>query len=314
MKQPDWIKQCINKSRSFNYQRQNHFLHNFINFFSILIHLTTIVAIAILPLFFRFNIYGCIFYFFLGSFIIGVSSFALFILVVHEASHEMLFLSNNKKLKLLLNRIGGWSVCLPLGVNYTKHWEVGHITHHLHPIEDVDPQANNRLTGKKLLFTCLLLYFVPGYAYVFRYLAKVSTARKGHTNIWVQLTFFTFWLISLFLLFQFVHPVSAAILLHSLFVLMVLNQIKGALEHGGEVAFHENVYLRSRTSLFLLRRLLMPFNITFHFEHHLAFSIPWYNLIRYHKEIYPLVPDSYKNQIFNREVMEQLKGNLPKIS
>lgn len=314
MKQPDWIKKCINKSRDFNYQRQNYFLHNFMNLFSVAIHLIIIITVAILPLFFTFNLYGYVLYFLLASFTIGVSSFALFILVVHEASHEMFILIKNKKIKLLLNRISGWAVCLPLGVNYKKHWEIGHITHHLHPIEKVDPQANNRLTGKKLLKTCLLLLLLPGYAYFYRYLSKVSSVRKGHTNIWVQITFFAFWLTSLFLLYQFVSIVSAMALLHSLFVLMVLNQIKGSLEHGGEVAFHENPYLRSRTSLFLLRRFIMPFNITFHFEHHLAFAIPWYNLIRYHKSIYATIPDDYKKQIFNRQIWKQLKGELPKIS
>ncbi|MEC9398025.1 MAG: fatty acid desaturase, partial [Myxococcota bacterium] len=93
-------------------------------------------------------------------------------------------------------------------------------------------------------------------------------------------------------------------------ILSALNEIKGALEHGGEVAFHPEPLLRSRTSLFPGRNLIMPLNISMHFEHHLNHTVPWYDLMNYHRAIYPLVPEELRSNIFNHDILTQLRGEL----
>ncbi len=313
MKQPEWIKNCLRLSKEYNYKTKNHFVHNAINLFFTFFFLSIMAVITFLPLYFEVTLLSGMLYLVLGGFFLGHAAFSLFILVVHEASHNMFLLTKNQKLQLFLNRVSGWLVCIPLAVNYMKHWEKGHLEHHLRPVEDTDPQAYNRLTGKKLFRTILGLALVPGYAYVFRYLNK-EKSRKGHTNNWLQLGFFIFWILLGIFSSLFVHWVVVVTYVVALQVLMIFNQIKGSLEHGGEVAFHENPFLRSRTSFFFMRNFFLPFNISLHFEHHLNFVIPWYNLVDYHRKIRKEVPEVLRSQIFNTKILEQLKGNLKKIS
>ncbi len=313
IRQPEWIKECLKISKKFNYKTKNHFFHNAINLFCTFILLAIMAVLTILPLYFQVTITTGIIYFVLGGIILGQAAFGLFILIVHEASHNMYLLSRNSSLQHSLNRLSGWLVCIPLAVNYIKHWEKGHLEHHLRPLEESDPQAYNRLTGKKLFKTILGLAFIPGYAYVFRYLNK-EKSRKGHTNNWLQVCFFIFWISLIVTASLFIHWIVAITYVFALQVLMIFNQIKGSLEHGGEVAFHENPFLRSRTSFFLLRNFFLPFNISLHFEHHLNFVIPWYNLVDYHKEINQVVPVNLREQIFNTNILEQLKGRLKQIN
>jgi fatty acid desaturase len=82
-------------------------------------------------------------------------------------------------------------------------------------------------------------------------------------------------------------------------VTAVLQQIKIAMEHGGAIASHPSIHLRSRTSHFPLRRLVMPFNISLHFEHHLNASVPWYELARYERAIAGLVPAEIRSAVYS---------------
>ena len=72
--------------------------------------------------------------------------------------------------------------------------------------------------------------------------------------------------------------------------------------------------LRSRTSLFPLRRVLMPFNISMHFEHHLNPGVPWYELPRYHAALRGIIPRPLQPAIFNTQLREQLAGRLGRIA
>jgi fatty acid desaturase len=239
----------------------------------------------------------------------GLSFFSLFILVVHEASHGMFVIGGNKDQRLFWNRVFGWIVSLPFGVHYIRHWEEGHITHHLKPIEPEDPQAFNRTTGPELWRMVALFLIVPGYAFVHRVLKKraVTASRTGPG---VLIGFLAIWLGAMTATGMTIRWTVPVALLYGLQVTLVLNQLKGALEHGGAIAFDPDPLLRSRTSFFPLRWLFMPWNITLHFEHHLNMAIPWYQLVAYHKAIKPLVPAALHPLIFNRTLLAQLNGQL----
>ena len=87
-----------------------------------------------------------------------------------------------------------------------------------------------------------------------------------------------------------------------------MNQVKGSLEHGGELANEPNRHFRSRTSLFPLRWLVMPLNISLHFEHHLNYCVPWYLLPAYQHALREIVPPEVAAELFNTRVWDQLMG------
>jgi NAD(P)-dependent dehydrogenase (short-subunit alcohol dehydrogenase family) len=69
----------------------------------------------------------------------------------------------------------------------------------------------------------------------------------------------------------------------------------------------------SRTSLFPLRWLIMPLNISLHFEHHLDYCVPWYRLSGYHRAARELVPAPLRPEVFNVRVWEQLMGRVGRL-
>ena len=97
-------------------------------------------------------------------------------------------------------------------------------------------------------------------------------------------------------------------------VIVALNHIKGALEHGGALGDHPNPFLRSRTTFFAGRWLVMPLNITLHFEHHLNYRVPWYSLPSYHQELIHIVPAELADSVWNHRPLSQLSGALGPIS
>jgi fatty acid desaturase len=93
----------------------------------------------------------------------------------------------------------------------------------------------------------------------------------------------------------------------------VLNLVKIAMEHGGKMGQHANAFLRSSSSIFPLRFLVMPFNISLHFEHHCNDAVPWYRLMAYHRELELQVPTELRSKIYkkNGAVWKQLAFNEP---
>ena len=89
-----------------------------------------------------------------------------FVLVVHEASHEMFVLAADRALSKRLNRAFGWSVAIFFATHYGKHWERGHLEHHVRPLEPGDPQSHNVLLGRKLLTRVLCNVFIPGFLFL----------------------------------------------------------------------------------------------------------------------------------------------------
>jgi hypothetical protein len=76
---------------------------------------------------------------------------------------------------------------------------------------------------------------------------------------------------------------------------MILNLIKVSMEHGGSRKLQDDVFLRSKSSLFLGDKILMPMNIALHFEHHLNMHVPWYRL----KKFYTITKNSSSEQLLS---------------
>lgn len=236
----------------------------------------------------------------------GWCYFGLLILVVHEASHGMFLLHADLRWRRLLNHVSGVVVCVPFAIDFVRHWEEGHLVHHRKPLEAEDPQRLNTRTGAAFwrLFWCLLL--IPGFAFFERFLTRRNRARgvgKGHS----MTSFVLFWLAFGTFTWNFVSPLGLIVQLYGLQVLSALNQLKGALEHGGEIGRNPDPLLRSRTTFLPLRWLLMPFNISLHFEHHLNATVPWYALPAYHRAILDLVPVADRPTFFATSALANLR-------
>lgn len=54
----------------------------------------------------------------------------------------------------------------------------------------------------------------------------------------------------------------------------------------------------------------MPLNISLHFEHHLNYCVPWYDLMKYHQQLQVIVPDEFYTDVFkfNGEVWQQINS------
>lgn len=239
---------------------------------------------------------------------LGFCYYALIGIPVHEASHGMMFLSRDVARRKRWNTAIGWACAVPFGIHYRRHWAEGHVTHHIHPLEDDDPQAFNRLTGRPLARLLALLLLVPGSPFIHRFTVKRPTGYGG-SSLGVLAAFVTFWFVVLAAATAAYGVKVAIALAYGMQVLAALNQMKGSLEHGGDIAFDPDRLLRSRNSIIPLELLLPMFFVTiYHFEHHLNYAVPWYDLPRYHRDICGLVPADLRPAIFNAELYAQLAG------
>jgi fatty acid desaturase len=60
--------------------------------------------------------------------------------------------------------------------------------------------------------------------------------------------------------------------------------------------------------VFPLRWLLLPYNISLHFEHHLNYGVPWYHLGAFHRDVLRLMPPADQRRYVNANVIRQLSG------
>ena len=303
---PEWLRECVLAGKAFSYRTKTPWKHNLINlsvFFASLALVAVTFAAGTLPI-------APLLYVLLAAPVLGFAFFCLYVLVIHEASHGMFLLSEDSTRRKRLNRAFGWPVSLFFFTHYGKLWEVGHLEHHVRPIEENDPQSLNRITGPALFLGIAALVLIPGYVFIQRVFVRAKLQQEG-SSWWVppmSLVIFGAIAAALWSAIGWWAPLA---MLMGLQILGALNEIKGALEHGGEIAFHPEPLMRSRTSLFALRPLIMPLNISMHFEHHLNHTVPWYELVNYHRAIRPLVPESIRENLFNRDLMPQLLGQLP---
>lgn len=300
-RRPDWLLEAVRAGAPLRVQHTARLRHNLIN----LTALTGTLSLGGLVLLAAVHLPWWL-YIPLASLALGLVWFATFILVVHEASHGMFLRTADKRLQRRLNRIAGWLVCLPLTVHFDRHWLIGHHRHHRDPLTEHDPQDNVH-QGGELLRTCLGLLLIPGYCVFVRFIKRRTRSDSSHTSPALIAAFPLIWLLVSALLTNTLTFSAAFALFHGVQVLMVLNEIKAALEHGG-VADAQDPLLRSRTSLFFGRRLLMPWNISLHFEHHLDPQVPWYRLPTYHRALGRLLPAQARAAVFDAPLLERLTG------
>jgi fatty acid desaturase len=317
MQQPTWVQACVKVGQGHSFARRDHVAHNLLNLAATAALLLVAVATvwscgwvsrshAALPLpssadTLQFAAFGVI-----AIAITGWCYFGVLILVVHEASHGMFLLHEAVQTRHRLNHVSGILACVPFAIDFERHWEQGHIVHHRKPLEPDDPQRLNTRTGREFwrLFWSLLL--IPGFAFVERFLTRRNRARgvgRG-SSMWL---FLVFWSVTGTLTWLFVSPLGVVVQLCGLQVLSALNQLKGALEHGGAIGTNPNPLLRSRTTFLPLRWLLMPFNISLHFEHHLNATVPWYALPAYHRAIFEVVPNAERPTFFSNSALANLR-------
>lgn len=304
-----WIADAIRAGQPWHFRKKVRWKHNLINLLSlsgVIAALSLSVAASnwmspwvYLPL------AGCVF---------GLLYFSLFILVVHEASHGMFVILEDRRLHLRINRMFGWSCSIPFAVHYIKHWEEGHIEHHVRPLEPADPQQSNTLVGGALLKTVLMNAFIPCYLFLERTVLRKRKFGKSTSSKGVIVVFVFFWAFVLTLVAWLVNPWASGALFFGLHILSAWNHIKGSLEHGGAIGKEADPFLRSRSTFFPGRQILMPWNITLHFEHHLNFSVPWYDMVRYHKAIRDIVPQQVWDEVINHHPFAQLSGKLGALS
>ncbi len=244
-----------------------------------------------------------------GALLMGCLHYCLFILVIHECSHTMFVLLADTERSRKLNHLIGDIAAALVFTNYKQHWEKGHVTHHLRPTEEDDPQNPDPLDGGRLYRRYALL-LVPLAAFVANPSGKYPIVPARF------LSALAFWgLISVGLYQGFGWQAVAALHL-GWNVVVALNLTKIAQEHGSELRHEPDPWLRSRTYRYLLAPLLSPFCINYHFEHHLNFNVPWYLLPAYHREVLRLMPEPLKPYLLTRgmgEYLAQLGGRRPNI-
>jgi fatty acid desaturase len=304
----DWLREAARAGARYHYRHKVPWRHNAIG-----ISVLAAVAIAIAGLLELARVVDTWAYVPLAGMGFGFLYYTLLGIPVHEASHGMMFVSRDPARRKRWNTFIGWCCALPFGIHYRRHWAEGHVTHHIHPIEDDDPQAFNRSTGPALARVLALLLLVPGAALVHRFTVKRHTGYGG-SSVGVFAAFVALWAVALPAAVVVYGWKAALALAYGLQVLAALNQVKGSLEHGGEIAFDPDRLLRSRSSLFPFCLLLPMFYVTiYHFEHHLNYAVPWYNLPRYHRLVSRLMPDAMRPDIFNEELFAQLAGHKGRI-
>ena len=296
-----WIREAQLAGNAHHVRHAVPWRHNLLN-----LSCTTGVLVAILVLGWSSQVVPWYLYLPLGSFLGGCLFFALFIQVVHEASHEMYLLGATPAQTRTWNRRVGRLMTMLLFTNWKQHWEEGHLVHHLHPMEPVDPQIRGAAAdGRDLFVLWLKLLTVP--LYVFRANpsanygidpvrlsgALVFWAIAGTAGAWAWS-----WTLPLVVLGSF----------HTTLVLSLLRENQ---EHASGLQEELDPACRSRSFFYPLRHLLIPFNMNYHFEHHLHFKVPWYSLPRYHRDVRRIMPGALHPYFFTdtfRDFVAQVNG------
>lgn len=299
MKHAEWVRQGMIAGADFHVKKKIPWVHNTINAVTLAAWIGVFAALVwwggSAPTALYLPVAGLLF----GSLLFGLA-----ILVIHECSHDMFFVAKDPAVTRRLNRIFGVLGSIPLFTDYVRHWEEGHRIHHLYPCEPQDPQDRTPLTGPEL-YSVYRRLLIPGYFLVLNPSKKYPGGAKRialGALVWVPLVVGS----GLYLSWQV--PVAFVIAFQ---VTMMLNWTKKAQEHGSGLATEPDFYLRSRTYLYPLAFLCSPYNINYHFEHHLNFKVPWYSLPAYHLALRKIMPEALQPYFFHHEFFRQLAGKKP---
>lgn len=297
MARPDWLKQAVSAGREFHTMKQVPARHNARN-------LATMVGLIGLGV----GLVGVAPWvpwpvtIVAGTFLVGCVYFALFILVVHEASHDMFILHPDRKKQKSWNRFFGRLFAAWFFTNYDLHWELGHTTHHVKPCTEEDPQEGDPETSLVLLRTMAILLFIPGAVVMMN-----PSRQYGPDPRRLAKGLLTLGLTALLVALYWSIPAGLA-LLGGMQVLLLLTRLKRTQEHGSGLAHEPDFVMRSRTYLYAMAPLTSPLNINYHFEHHANFNVPWYLLPVYHRRLLEIVPTELQPYIFHRQYMNQAAG------
>lgn len=239
--------------------------------------------------------------------LLGWVFFCLYILVVHEASHQMYLITDHSTVLRWIDFLAPRFLSALSFQSFDEAWLQGHALHHTNPGFHDDPQNCPSFCeqGRPLLKSILKVLFIPGQS-----LKKQSSCTQKGVDLRPGLL--AWGLLGLMILFTLsLKPLLALII--SVNMAMAFNLIKVSLEHAGRALEHQNIWFKSLSSDFPLRSIFMPMNISLHFEHHLISRIPWYHLGAYHRALrLELSPETQKI-IYNqghRQAWAQLKGGV----
>ncbi len=271
---PTWLKEVVAASKPFHVRAQVRWQHNLLNLTcaaAVYAAIAGLVAVApwvpALP------------YFLVTVPALGLLYLGVFVLVVHEASHDMFLVVGDAARTRALNRVAGWVGCLPFFTNYDIHWAREHQPHHLRPGTEVDRHLSQVLTGAPFRRRLLRLLLIPGWV-----LRVNPSSQYGFDPVRLVGGFLTF-VIPVVAVSLLVDWKAGVALVAGVQALGVFNLIKNSFEHNGGILDHPDPLLRSRTWFVPFSNVLAPFHINYHFEHHAAFMVPWYRLPAYHRAI-----------------------------
>jgi len=295
----NWKKEVRQVGQKFSIQNSNMLLHNIVNlsiFFALIflyIYLSKFASsLLVLDIIYSMMGFSLVF-------------FGLFVIVVHEASHNMFLVHSDKKCQKVLNRFFAYPVSAMSFQDYQYSWETGHIKHHKEPLASQDPQncPSFCLQGKELLKTIFQVLFVPGRAIDFQ--SNCISEKRNYDK--GMILGVVAWIIIAASNYFFFNVWITLIQLIAINLTMIINLVKVSMEHSGSLKDETDIDLRSMSSFFFGRHILLPFNISLHFEHHLIMNIPWYNLMKFHKSIQSYLPNEIIDKVYNLNTNEVLK-------
>jgi len=295
MQKPQWTTDTIKAGHDFHIRHQPIIQHNLINALAITMLWSTIVATLALGTIVHWGWYPLL------GILLGSAFFGHFVLIIHEASHNMLFLTKDLSRRKTLNHSIGHLASIPFFTDYNRHWKEGHVTHHLRPCEEDDPQNPDPLYGDRLLRKIAQVWFLP-----FGFLLANPSAKYDDKLKRMGLGLSC--LLPVVGILYILHPPSLLVLYIGFTTLATLNLCKIAQEHGAGLQHEPFAILRSRTYFYPLQWLFSPFNIHYHYEHHANFNVPWYLLPAYHQTVRELIPVNIRHHFIHREYWAQLMG------
>lgn len=297
MARPEWLKKAIAAGGDFHAMKQVPWRHNTRNIATAFIILSLAAAVIAVAPYAPWWAYTP-----LAIFLLGCLYFSLFILVVHESSHDMFVVMSDRKRQKRWNRFFGRLGAAPFFTNYDEHWEIGHTTHHVKPCTPDDPQEDDPETGWPLLRTVLILCLVPFSVF------KLNPSNQYGFNPVRALKGICALVIPSILVGWFWSWPAAIAMVAGIQVTLALTRLKRTQEHGSGLAHEPDFVLRSRTYLYRLAPLTSPLNINYHFEHHANFNVPWYLLPDYHNVMRRIVPEELQPYIFHSRYLDQAAG------
>ncbi len=300
VRRPDWLKKVIAAGGELHYKKQPRLRHNLVNLGSL-----AGVALALGGLMGLGAALPAVLYVPLAAVLMGCLVFSLFILVLHECSHVMFVLLEHNETSEKVNHAIGRAFGDILFTDYTRHWQEGHVVHHLKPCEEVDPQNPDPLDGARLWRRYLFL-LVPVLGPLL-----TNPSRQYGFSLRRFVIGFGFWGGLAWLGAVLVHWQVALALLLAFNVTSILNNTKITQEHASGLSKEPDPFFRSRTYFYGTRYLTSPFNINYHFEHHANFKVPWYLLPAYHRRTLALMPAELRPYVLTRgwrEFALQLAG------